>query len=235
MFYIWVCKTLCWAEALTTVILHLTIQHSETPAMNKVVYIHRRATDGVVFYVGIGNPARPFSRANRTTFWERVVSKYGYTVEVLSTGLKIAQAIELEVLLIAEYGRRDLGLGTLVNLTDGGDGTVGYVASDELRKKRSEAITGDKHHFYGKKRPEHAEKVRGQKRPDVTKKLRNGANGKAKLCPTVVKFIKSLYKIQVDNGKKWGAVARIARQFNISHTCIYDICVRKRCWNYETE
>lgn len=36
------------------------------------------------------------------------------------------EALAAEIALIAKYGRRDLGAGSLLNLTNGGDGTVGY-------------------------------------------------------------------------------------------------------------
>ncbi len=38
-----------------------------------------------------------------------------------------SEALELEILLIAEIGRLDLGKGTLFNRTDGGEGMSGYV------------------------------------------------------------------------------------------------------------
>ena len=40
------------------------------------------------------------------------------------------EAIELEILLIQEYGRRDLNLGLLVNHTNGGEGVVGAVLAE---------------------------------------------------------------------------------------------------------
>lgn len=44
--------------------------------------------------------------------------------------------------LIAHYGRRDLGKGTLTNLTDGGEGSSGKRFSPESIRKMSEAKIG---------------------------------------------------------------------------------------------
>jgi len=94
---------------------------------NKVVYIHRKKTDREVFYVGMGNPDRPYQKSPtaRSIFWHRVVDKYGYDVEILYTGLSKYEAYAIEMEMIRQYGRRDLGTGTLVNLTNGGDGGEG--------------------------------------------------------------------------------------------------------------
>ena len=48
-------------------------------------------------------------------------------------------ALELEVLWIALFGRKDLGLGPLLNGTDGGEGTSGRIDSLETKTKRSVA------------------------------------------------------------------------------------------------
>jgi hypothetical protein len=50
--------------------------------------------------------------------------------------------MELEELLIAEIGRRDLGTGTLVNFTSGGEGAPTTVIGADTRRKMSEAATG---------------------------------------------------------------------------------------------
>jgi hypothetical protein len=103
---------------------------------NKVVYLHRKATDNTVFYVGIGNPDRPKSK-ERSIVWHRTVNKHGYTIEVIRRGLSKEEACSIEIDLIELIGRRDLGKGTLVNLTDGGDGSAGFIGGNyEDREKR---------------------------------------------------------------------------------------------------
>ena len=99
--------------------------------MNKVVYIHRKKTNGEIFYIGIGNPDRPYQKyaACRSVVWHRVVNKYGYDIEVIRKDLTKQDALNIEMDLIELIGRRDLGLGTLVNLTDGGDGVTGNGTS----------------------------------------------------------------------------------------------------------
>ena len=47
-------------------------------------------------------------------------------------------AFELEIKLIAKYGRRDLKTGTLCNLTDGGEGAAGsLIGAANMRKLRA--------------------------------------------------------------------------------------------------
>ena len=95
---------------------------------NKVLYIHRKATVNTIFYVGIGNPRRPynFHQEQRSAFWQKTAAKHGVIVEVLEENLTPDKAIEKEIYLIKKIGRRDTGEGTLVNHTDGGGGTTGF-------------------------------------------------------------------------------------------------------------
>lgn len=114
--------------------------------------------DGVVFYVGKGLHRKRcklpiFERAHSTSrrsAWWRNVAKDGYSVEIMAMCINDQSAIDLEVGLIAMYGRRDLGLGSLVNFTDGGEGRAGAVYTEEMRRQRSERIMGDKHPNWGK-------------------------------------------------------------------------------------
>ena len=45
--------------------------------------------------------------------------------------------------MIAVFGRKDLGTGILHNRTDGGEGSSGWVPSEETRRKISEASKGN--------------------------------------------------------------------------------------------
>jgi len=109
--------------------------------MKNVVYVyrHRRLDTNEVFYIGIGVDSRATSKQGRSNFWKDTVNKYGYTIEILKENLTWEDAAELEIFLISLYGRRDLGLGTLVNLTDGGEGSLGRTISNDTRNKMSEA------------------------------------------------------------------------------------------------
>jgi hypothetical protein len=90
--------------------------------MNKVVYLHRRNDDLSIFYVGMGSKTRAYSKRDRNRYWSNIVNKHGYSVEIVDSNLSVKDAFEMEMFLISEIGRKDLGTGRLVNLTDGGDG-----------------------------------------------------------------------------------------------------------------
>jgi hypothetical protein len=96
-----------------------------------VVYRHRKLGTQEVFYIGIGNiKYRPYSEYGRNKFWHNIVNKYGYEVDIIFDDISWKEAKEAEILLIKLYGRRDLGTGCLVNMTDGGDGAVGHIKSE---------------------------------------------------------------------------------------------------------
>jgi hypothetical protein len=85
-----------------------------------IVYRHRRLDTNEIFYVGIGKKeSRAYQKRSRNQFWKNIIDKTNYEVEIIARDLSYNDACELEILLIREYGRRDLGLGNLVNLTDG--------------------------------------------------------------------------------------------------------------------
>jgi hypothetical protein len=100
------------------------------------VYVHRRASDGRVFYVGKGHGNRAWSTA-RNKHWHRVAKKHGLKVEIFQDGLQEWYAFELEMGLIALYGRENL-----CNMTDGGEGTSGFKHCEETRLAQSTALKG---------------------------------------------------------------------------------------------
>lgn len=110
--------------------------------MDFYVYIHRRKSNGEVFYVGKGKNKRAWLKSGRTEFWHRVVNKHGLVVEIVLSGLQEWYAFELETDMITLYGRKDLGEGCLINMADGGEGASGVIATPETRAKMSAARTG---------------------------------------------------------------------------------------------
>ena len=111
-----------------------------------VVYRHRRLDTFEVFYIGIGKTEkRAYSKKSRNKWWKNIILKTEYSVEIIIEDISWKEAQEVEVLLISEYGRRDLGLGNLVNLTNGGEGTQGIIVSDKTKQNMSTSATGRKH------------------------------------------------------------------------------------------
>lgn len=109
------------------------------------VYRHTKAGTSEVFYIGIGQTPkykRAYDKRNRTSHWKNINKKYGTDVEIIAENLSWEDACELEILLISEYGRKDLEKGTLVNLTDGGEGALGNIHTEEWKKARSEEMKG---------------------------------------------------------------------------------------------
>lgn len=120
------------------------------------VYLHRRASDGRVFYVGKGKDKRAWVVCSRNRHWGNVAAKHGYIVEIYRDEMAEIDAHALEIELIAQYGRANL-----CNLTDGGEGAsglkrvfseshraaisakaMGRKASDETKSKISKAGKG---------------------------------------------------------------------------------------------
>ena len=130
-----------------------------------VLYRHIRIDKNEPFYIGIGDKEnRAYSQRSRNRFWKNI-AKQGYEVEILFKDLTWEQACEKEKEFITLYGRRDLKAGTLVNLTDGGEGTLGYRHKEETKGIIRSKLKGENHPNYGKKRPEHSEKLKGDKNP----------------------------------------------------------------------
>lgn len=112
------------------------------------VYFHINPVKREVFYVGIGNIKRSKARSfkNRNKWWHNIVNKYGYNIVIIEKNLTWEKACKREKYYIKFFGRKDLGLGILVNMTNGGDGVLGckLPKSIEQRKKISLALKGKK-------------------------------------------------------------------------------------------
>ena len=111
------------------------------------VYTHTRLDTNEVFYVGIGNDAK-YERANvkrqRTKYWFNIINKTEYKIDIIEDNLLWEQACDREKYWIKFYGRRDLNEGSLVNLTNGGEGTLGIKRGESYRIKQRAAQCGKK-------------------------------------------------------------------------------------------
>jgi hypothetical protein len=111
------------------------------------VYRHIRLDKNEPFYIGVSNDCdilykRAYKKLGRNKYWQRIISKTDYRVDILFDEVDFSFAKEKEMELIKLYGRQNLNNGILCNMTDGGEGTLNMVFSDEHRLKISNANKG---------------------------------------------------------------------------------------------
>jgi hypothetical protein len=105
--------------------------------------------NNIPMYVGKGKNNRAWEHLFRETTnkrlrnWLKTLRKNNVRPIIgLYSGLDEELSLLLEKELISKFGRKDLGLGTLYNLSDGGEGPNGYVFTDDARSKISRAHKG---------------------------------------------------------------------------------------------
>lgn len=141
--------------------------------MNYYTYIYYDPSrNNEPFYVGKGHNERA---------WSHLKSKHGgpfmnrlrkmirngiRPIIGLYSGLEEEFAHLLEQELISKFGRKNLGKGPLLNLTDGGEGSSGLKMSDETKKKMSESRKGRISPMKGKRHSEEAKKKIGRSGED---------------------------------------------------------------------
>jgi hypothetical protein len=100
------------------------------------VYCHRNPLTNEIFYIGKGKNQRAYNSQSRGKHWKNYVKKNGIPiVEILYENLNEEQSLIIEKEMIDKLGRKDLGLGKLINETDGGDGISGLKHNDETKEK----------------------------------------------------------------------------------------------------
>ena len=102
-------------------------------------YLHIKKDTGQPFYAGVGTGRRKTETAGkkRSAWWHKTAEKHGWYADIVQAYDTAAEALEGEIALIAFFGRQDLGTGSLVNQTAGGDGVKEW--SSELRARLSAA------------------------------------------------------------------------------------------------
>lgn len=237
--------------------------------MRYYLYLHIRPDKNQIFYVGIGTKkknhgktlkaeysrAYAFSKGCRTGRWRNVYNlcKKKIKVEIVCEGKTIKEIKKKEIELIAFYGREDLGKGTLVNFTDGGDGTEGWVPTEKTKKAIGDANRGRKHteetialmsevHKGIKFTEEHKKKIgdrhRGKTVSAATrKKLSKKSKGRKHTKKAKLKMSESRrgaknyaavsivqYSLSREFIKEWECIMDVTRELGISNTSISACC-----------
>lgn len=165
-----------------------------------IVYQHRRKDTNEVFYIGIGSDEKRAYEYGRNHLWQEVVDETEYDIEITHKDIIWEEACAIEKYLISFWGRKDLGLGLLTNLTDGGDGTIGFIRSAESNKKQSDSMKRISHIY---KTPEFRKKMSevtsGESNPMYSKNHKQESINKIKECWTDEK--RQYYK-EINTGEK---------------------------------
>jgi hypothetical protein len=112
------------------------------------VYIHKRLSTGLPFYIGKGTGKRLFNKQQRSKHWHNVINKDGgFTAEKIVENVDDEFAFLAEIEAIDKY--RKLGF-KLINRTNGGEGqagnsvNLGIAKSDAHKEKLRIANVGKK-------------------------------------------------------------------------------------------
>lgn len=164
------------------------------------VYFHVNPVKNEIFYVGKGLRKRVSELHGRNKYWRNTVKKYGFICDIIDDSVSEEVAFEKEKFYIQKIGRSDLGLGPLVNMTDGGEGVSGRIVSPQTKKKMSERSVGHGNNNYGKTTSE-----------DVRRKMSLAKKGKHNHSQSEATKIKlSLLRVGLKNTEESKLKASIA-------------------------
>lgn len=190
------------------------------------LYRHIRLDKMEVFYVGISfddNFKRSRSIAERNNFWKKITAKTDYIVEIVIKNVPKTVLFEKEKYFIKLYGRRNLGLGTLTNLSEGGGcSALGVKRTDETKARLSE--THKRENLSPETLKMMSESATGRKLSDETKaKISKASKGKKKSEKAIRNAANSKMKKVVQKNldgtivKIWNSVVETAKHgFNKS-------------------
>lgn len=143
------------------------------------VYVHMKADDDAVFYVGKGCKVRYKTKQGRNQYWNRIVKKHGFVAEIVKNNLTFDEANAYEIELIKKL--RDQGC-QLCNLTDGGEGCLGIKKTKEQKAAISQKNKGRKWSEESKSKMRGNKNSAGFRHTEETKKkvseAKKGWNGR---------------------------------------------------------
>lgn len=108
-------------------------------------YVYRDPERGLPIYVGKGCGKRlhfHLTKATNIRLRNRLIALQALGLKPIIEKIEATNeesALVEEVRLIKLYGRKDLGTGSLYNMTDGGEGMSGWRPTEETKRKIGEA------------------------------------------------------------------------------------------------
>lgn len=125
-----------------------------TNLQSRKYYLYRyiRLDKNEPFYIGIGKKPKGFTNnyneykraysKQRNGFCLVIMNKCKYRIEIVCESIHHDYIVQKEIEFIRLYGRKDIGTGTLCNLTDGGEGCIGHVCSEKQKLNQSIKMKG---------------------------------------------------------------------------------------------
>ena len=213
---------------------------------NFYLYRHIRIDKNVPFYIGMGSKCnrrkdgycRAYGRADRTKYWKNITNISKYKVEILCESNNYEFILQKEIEFIKLYGRIDLGTGTLVNLTNGGDGGTGnaHGLSKERREIISKANKGRISPMKGRKQTQHCidtlRKVHTgvPKSPEHRKKVGDAHRGKPLPERTYAWRYKKIDQFTINGEfiKSWNTIRDAGKYYKVGGSEISITCKANR-------
>lgn len=186
------------------------------------VYEYTRLDTNEVFYVGKGKGNRYKEIKKRNDVFLAIINSTTYKVEKILEDLSESDAFEAEVSFI-KY-RKSLGQASC-NLTNGGEGSSGYITKDSTKQLLSTLLKGRTSPMKGRKQSDEAKiknskSHRGKKRSIQFKENQRKAASKQVIDTSTGIIYSSLKEASVVTGISYGLLKAWLGGFNKNKTTL---------------